>query len=154
MEKTLAQKGHSVTTAADGLEAIDLLAAGTLRPQVIFVDLVMPNIDGAALCRVIRTIPGQVIWVRRHFSPIASPKGYRHLMLAAQGCDGEAFLNGYRIADFEDGEVYLQPGAVAALKEGENVLAFRLKCRATTVDLGLQASPPLVPDLKDILDDI
>jgi PAS domain S-box-containing protein len=55
MADLLTEEGHQVATADDGLEAIDLLQ--TSQPQVIFVDLVMPNIDGAALCRVIRTMP-------------------------------------------------------------------------------------------------
>jgi len=51
----LEREGHAVHVAEDGLAALDLLAG--IRPQVIFVDLVMPNIDGAALCRILRRSP-------------------------------------------------------------------------------------------------
>ena len=39
-------------TAEDGLSALEILK--TYTPDVIFVDLVMPNIDGKRLCKIIR----------------------------------------------------------------------------------------------------
>ncbi len=44
-----------VQTAADGLEALDVL--DYYRPDIIFTDLVMPKIDGAKLCAIIRSTP-------------------------------------------------------------------------------------------------
>ncbi|HSR36437.1 MAG TPA: response regulator, partial [Desulfurivibrionaceae bacterium] len=44
--------GHEVRLAADGLEALEILKSYV--PEIIFIDLVMPNIDGAKLCRIIR----------------------------------------------------------------------------------------------------
>jgi len=55
MTKLLEKEGYQVVTAADGLNALDILK--TYTPDVIFVDLVMPNIDGEALCRLIRDMP-------------------------------------------------------------------------------------------------
>ncbi len=52
MRRLLEKDGHQVETAGDGLDALDILKAYT--PDVIFVDLVMPNIDGRTLCRIIR----------------------------------------------------------------------------------------------------
>jgi PAS domain S-box-containing protein len=49
------KKGHRVLTASDGLSALEILK--TNIPDVIFVDLVMPNINGEKLCRVIRDMP-------------------------------------------------------------------------------------------------
>jgi len=46
------EKGHEVVVAADGLEALDILK--TYVPNIIFTDLVMPNIDGRKLCGAIR----------------------------------------------------------------------------------------------------
>ncbi|MCJ7810376.1 MAG: ATP-binding protein, partial [Desulfobulbaceae bacterium] len=43
-----------VFTAEDGLYALDVLE--TITPDIIFVDLVMPNIDGKKLCKIIRGI--------------------------------------------------------------------------------------------------
>ena len=48
----LSKEGHQVVTAEDGLSALDVLE--TITPDFIFVDLVMPNIDGKKLCKVIR----------------------------------------------------------------------------------------------------
>ncbi len=52
MADFLEKKGYFVKTAADGLSAIDLLASFT--PDVVFIDLVMPNISGEKLCQIIR----------------------------------------------------------------------------------------------------
>ncbi|MDQ1331651.1 MAG: Histidine kinase, partial [Thermodesulfobacteriota bacterium] len=48
----LSNQGHKVVTASDGLTALDILK--TYTPDIIFVDLVMPNIDGKKLCKIIR----------------------------------------------------------------------------------------------------
>ena len=47
------QEGHEVRTADNGLEALDVLKSFT--PEVIYVDLIMPKINGAKLCRIIRS---------------------------------------------------------------------------------------------------
>ncbi len=52
LEKLLDQAGYQVETAGDGLVALDILK--TFTPDAIFTDLVMPNIDGRTLCRIIR----------------------------------------------------------------------------------------------------
>lgn len=48
----LERLGHEVRTAGDGLAALEILKH--FVPDIVFVDLVMPNIDGAKLCRIIR----------------------------------------------------------------------------------------------------
>jgi len=48
----LSNQGYKVVTASDGLTALDILK--TYTPDIIFVDLVMPNIDGKKLCKIIR----------------------------------------------------------------------------------------------------
>jgi PAS domain S-box-containing protein len=55
MHDLLETKGNKVFTVEDGLAALNLLK--TIRPDVIFTDLVMPNIRGDKLCRIIRNIP-------------------------------------------------------------------------------------------------
>ncbi|MFC1814218.1 HD domain-containing phosphohydrolase [Thermodesulfobacteriota bacterium] len=55
MTKLLEEEGHQVAVAEDGLNALDILK--TYTPDFIFVDLVMPNIDGRMLCRIIRSMP-------------------------------------------------------------------------------------------------
>ncbi len=51
----LKRQGHEVLTAEDGLTALDVLRRWI--PGVVFVDLVMPNIGGEKLCRIIRKTP-------------------------------------------------------------------------------------------------
>ncbi|MFA6499932.1 MAG: response regulator, partial [Desulfurivibrionaceae bacterium] len=51
----LEKEGHEVMTASDGLAALSVLEVYT--PDIIFVDLVMPNIGGDKLCLIIRSIP-------------------------------------------------------------------------------------------------
>jgi two-component system, cell cycle sensor histidine kinase and response regulator CckA len=55
MSTLLENEGHRVVTAVDGLSALDALKGFT--PDVIFLDLIMPNIGGEKLCRIIRTMP-------------------------------------------------------------------------------------------------
>ncbi|MBL7224885.1 MAG: response regulator [Desulfobacteraceae bacterium] len=52
MKDILTNEGHEVMTAEDGLSAVDILE--TYVPDIIFVDLIMPNIDGKRLCKIIR----------------------------------------------------------------------------------------------------
>ena len=51
----LEKKGHEVCTAKDGLSALDILRVW--MPDVVFLDLVMPNIGGEKLCQIIRKTP-------------------------------------------------------------------------------------------------
>ncbi|MCP4574982.1 MAG: PAS domain S-box protein [Deltaproteobacteria bacterium] len=53
----LEENGHEVRVAEDGLKALDILK--TYFPDLIFVDLVMPNIDGRQLCQAIRKMKRQ-----------------------------------------------------------------------------------------------
>lgn len=52
IKDVLSKEGHEVVTAEDGLSALDILEA--YSPDVIFIDLVMPNINGKKLCKIIR----------------------------------------------------------------------------------------------------
>ncbi|MFA7384047.1 MAG: diguanylate cyclase [Desulfurivibrionaceae bacterium] len=49
----LKKQGHEVIAAEDGLAALEVL--DTVRPDIIFTDLVMPNINGEKLCQIIRS---------------------------------------------------------------------------------------------------
>ncbi len=55
MTGVLEKEGHEVFTAQDGISALDIL--GTCFPDVMFIDLIMPNIGGKTLCRIIRKMP-------------------------------------------------------------------------------------------------
>lgn len=54
MKVTLSKQKHQVITAQGGLSALDILK--TFTPDFIFIDLVMPNIDGKKLCKIIKGI--------------------------------------------------------------------------------------------------
>lgn len=55
MSDHLEKKGYEVSFAADGLAALETL--DTFVPDIFFIDLVMPNIGGDKLCRIIRSRP-------------------------------------------------------------------------------------------------
>ena len=50
MGNLLEKEGYKVKVAPDGLSALDILK--TYKPDMIFVDLIMPNISGDKLCRI------------------------------------------------------------------------------------------------------
>ena len=52
MQDILSPDGYELFTANDGLEALDIMDRTT--PDIVFVDLVMPNIGGKKLCQIIR----------------------------------------------------------------------------------------------------
>jgi PAS domain S-box-containing protein len=51
----LEKDGHEVRVAQDGLSALDVLEG--FVPEIMFIDLVMPNISGDKLCRIVRGMP-------------------------------------------------------------------------------------------------
>ncbi|MBU3936759.1 MAG: response regulator [Proteobacteria bacterium] len=51
----LEKEGHEVRGAQDGLSALAVLE--DFVPDIMFVDLVMPNISGDKLCRIVRSMP-------------------------------------------------------------------------------------------------
>ena len=55
MTNLLEREGYRVRTAKDGLSALEILSRYT--PDVIFTDLIMRNIDGRKLCRIIKQMP-------------------------------------------------------------------------------------------------
>ena len=55
MVNRLEKEGYDVRSAETGLSALNILQS--FIPDVIFIDLVMPNISGEKLCRIIRDTP-------------------------------------------------------------------------------------------------
>ena len=55
MHYHLVRAGHEVTTAANGWEAIH--AVRTNRPDIILLDLMLPDLDGFGVCEILRRDP-------------------------------------------------------------------------------------------------
>ena len=55
LTRTVIGSGHQVIAAADGKEAINLAKAH--KPGLIFLDVVMPSMDGFATCRQLKKDP-------------------------------------------------------------------------------------------------
>jgi CheY-like chemotaxis protein len=53
----LSEAGYPVRAAAHGADALALMRGG-FRPSLILLDLMMPVMDGAALCEVLAAEPG------------------------------------------------------------------------------------------------
>jgi adenylate cyclase len=56
LEAVLAPRGHTVVTATSGQAALERLAA-TPAVQLVLLDIVMPGMDGYAVCRALREDP-------------------------------------------------------------------------------------------------
>ena len=95
---------------------------------------------------------GDQILLRRTFQTVANPAAYKFLQIVARGARGVVYVNGFKMADVRQGELYLRPGITGVLKkDGPNVLAARLTADGT-VDIGIKAGPPIIPNLDDVLD--
>jgi PAS domain S-box-containing protein len=73
LETSLVRKGYSVTTAGDGLEAIDILGRMDKRFEVVLLDLNMPGATGIEVLKVVKaTHPeARVLVLTGHLTPEA-----------------------------------------------------------------------------------
>jgi CheY-like chemotaxis protein len=55
LQALLMTEGYNITLATNGSEA--LAQAETLRPDLILLDVMMPDMDGFEVCRRVRTAP-------------------------------------------------------------------------------------------------
>lgn len=51
----LEQAGHTVDFATDGIQALEMVQS--LRPDIVITEILVPKLDGLALCRRIREDP-------------------------------------------------------------------------------------------------
>jgi two-component system response regulator MprA len=54
MSRTLKLEGYEVDVAEDGMRALSFFDQGVVQPDVVILDLMMPNLDGMTACRLIR----------------------------------------------------------------------------------------------------
>ncbi len=87
----LKKKGFLVRSAHDGLSALEILQ--TYRPNFIFLDLVMPNIDGQNLCRLIRKNKDFSTTIVVIISAIAFEKNSNFLEFGANACIAKGPVN-------------------------------------------------------------
>lgn len=91
MVHLLEKEKHQVVTAENGLAALDLLT--TFTPDVIFIDLVMPQIGGEKLCQIIRGMPKLKDVYIIILSAIASEREIRINNLGVNTCIAKGPLN-------------------------------------------------------------
>ena len=91
MSNLLDKNGHDVKTAEDGLNALEIL--DRFVPDVIFCDLIMPNIGGEKLCRIIRNMPRLKNVFIVIFSAIAAEKEIDFLEFGANACIAKGPFN-------------------------------------------------------------
>jgi DNA-binding response OmpR family regulator len=61
MEEVLTKAGYQVSRAYSGTEAVLLLSASALRPDLILLDLMLPGLSGEEVLRKIKGIPVIVV---------------------------------------------------------------------------------------------
>ncbi len=128
LDFNLRQAGYQTAQAATGAEA--LARARAIRPQVIILDLNLPDVSGTDVCRLLRADP------QTESIPI--------LMLTARGAESDRILgfelgaDDYVAKPFSVREVVLRVEAVAR-RRSEAVAAPKRTLRAGTIELDLDA---------------
>jgi CheY-like chemotaxis protein len=77
-------EGHTVSVAYDGAEAVE--RASAFRPQIIFLDIAMPKMDGLEAARQIRRQPGGREIVIVAISGFDQDEDKRHCVEAGFDC--------------------------------------------------------------------
>jgi CheY-like chemotaxis protein len=86
LRRMLSERGFEVLEAADGREAIE--AVERLRPDVVLLDLLMPETNGFSVCHHIKTTP-EIAGVK---VVVVSAKFYLADRLLAQKLGADRFL--------------------------------------------------------------
>ena len=80
LSEVIEQRGINVVAASDGVEALELLRNG-VRPAAVFLDSWMPNLDGGAVFRAMKSdpllAPIRIVWMSAEGGQ--PPAGTQHL---------------------------------------------------------------------------
>jgi len=93
VSRQLKRLGHDIVTAADGAEAWEIYQR--LQPDLVITDWMMPDLDGASLCRQIRDAAGERYTYILILTAVEKDTGYLDGMAAGaddyatKPCDGE-----------------------------------------------------------------
>ena len=80
----LQKEGHSVKTAGDGLSALEVLQS--FHPDILIIDLIMPQISGDKLCRIVSNQPKFDNTLIVILSSIAAEENIDFIGLGADAC--------------------------------------------------------------------
>ncbi|MCK5604290.1 response regulator, partial [Candidatus Pacearchaeota archaeon] len=80
----LQKEGHSVKTADDGLSALEVLQS--FHPDILIIDLIMPQISGDKLCRIVSNQPKFDNTLIVILSSIAAEGNIDFISLGADAC--------------------------------------------------------------------
>ncbi len=97
LRHTLEEAGYTVFGANDGAEAWKQLA--TIRPTLVLTDILMPNMDGYALCRAIKAEPAHRAAPVVLLTSLSDPRDVvAALECGADGFIGKPFENDYLLS--------------------------------------------------------
>ncbi len=85
LHELLARAGHAVICATDGRTALDRVAAGGV--DLVLLDLLLPGMDGIALCRELRARPAEAGYLPIIMLTALSSEAERHAGFAAGADD-------------------------------------------------------------------
>ena len=60
VQQYLGQSGYEVSHAPDGLSGLAILQGRDTAPDLVILDLMLPDIDGLEVCRRVRALPGDI----------------------------------------------------------------------------------------------
>jgi diguanylate cyclase (GGDEF)-like protein len=128
LQFTLEKAGYHVLIAEDGAEALDRM--GSMKPNLVLLDVMMPGMDGRAVCRK----------MREDFTLSQIPV----IMLSAKGEVGdkvaglEGGANDYLVKPYSNDELLLRI---------KNVLEWNIKQREANPLTGLPGNPAIEREL-------
>jgi len=103
--KTLRKEGHEVVTAGESFEALNILTK--FIPDIMFIDFIMPNIDGDKLCQITRKMRGMENCYIVFITAAAAELDFDYTRVGADACIAKG--------SFESVTRYI----LAAIKESE-----------------------------------